>query len=199
LSEPYISSSEKWDWVTPPEWIDFLDDLFNLTLDVAAEDWNTQCESYITPAMDSLRPEVEWKTSGRWFLNPPWGREYKKVTGKTIEDWIIKATIEYMHGKEGVMFAPMNCSTGWWHKHVKRCPYIFFPDGRIKFLDPERSKPSQPTKGTSIWLYIQQLTKEQIDALMEKGWLVSSNFFVPPDILLVHERPRGKFKGFGIG
>ena len=168
--DEYISSSKKWDWETPNDWFEFLDRLFDFSLDVAADPFNAKCKYYYTEKDNAL--SQSWKTENRWFCNPPWGNAYTRQTGYTMEDWISKAVLEYRYGNEGVMFAPMNCETGWWQDYVKTCPAVFFPRGRIEFGHPDLEGSSQPTKGTAIWLFIQKLTDDQVYSLYKKGWAV---------------------------
>lgn len=195
--DEYVSSSKKWDWITPDNWFNFLDELFGFTLDVAADEHNTKCNIWISPEQNALAPENTWGTKNRWFLNPPWGNDYTKETGKNLNDWLSRCFVEYGLGNEGVCLVPTNCDTRWWHNHVKYVPYVFFPKGRIAYIDPERDKPSQPTKGTAIWIYVKKLTPEQISKLQSKGWLVS--LVKTPLEIKESERPRaGGFKGVGV-
>jgi hypothetical protein len=103
--------------------------------------------------------------------------------------------VEYSaFGNEGVCLVPMNCETGWWQDNVKFVPYVFFPRGRIAFLDRDGKKKNQPTKGTAMFIYVRNLEPEQIRLLQSKGWLVQL-VKIP---LQIEKRPKGGFKGIGI-
>ena len=173
-AEEYIASSKKYDWMTPDIWYDFLDEIFGFTIDVCAEEWNAKCPTYFNPEMDGLKQPWIPPNDGRWWDNSPWGKQYKEDTGKTIEDWILKGIEEYTLGNEGVMLVPENPTTGWYYRNVKKVPYTYEPHGRFKFEHPLQEGNSQPTKGTLVWIFVEELEKWQIEKLNTKGRLAIS-------------------------
>jgi site-specific DNA-methyltransferase (adenine-specific) len=166
-----LYSSEKWEYETPDDIFNFLDDLFNFGIDCAANEMNTKCENFISPEMDALNLLTDWKPKERgkrFWLNPPWGREYTKATGKTLADWLRRAYAEYMKGNEGVVLVSARVDTRWWHDYAKYAPWVWFPKGRISFLY-EGEVMNQPNFGSAFLIYVEKLTREQKVMLVSMG------------------------------
>jgi len=180
INQAFLSSSAKWDWETPPSLWRKIDPIFNFKLDAAASPNSAKCEKYITPKMDALSMDWEVSEGEHWWLNPPWGNEYKKETGRSIGLWMHHALKQYRKGYEGVAIVSARLDTQWFHNFCKPAPFHLFPLGRIKFIDPETGKiAKQPTFPSVLVIYINELTKTQIDALRCIGWLVSG-VAIPP-------------------
>jgi len=168
-----LYSSQKWEYETPEDIFNFLDDLFNFQIDCAATEDNTKCEHFISPKMDALSVLTSWEpkvpiANGRFWLNPPWCREYTKATGKTLADWLSRAYTEYLKGNEGVVLVSARVDTKWWHEYAKLAPYIWFPKGRISFLyDGEVM--NQPNFGSAFLIYVNRLDTNQIQTLSKSG------------------------------
>jgi len=165
-----LYSSQKWEYETPDEIFNFLDDLFNFQIDCAATENNTKCRNFISPEMDALNILTSWqpKIDGRFWLNPPWGRDYTKATGRNLADWLRRAYMEYLKGNEGVVLVSARVDTGWWHDYAKYAPYIWFPKGRISFLFEGEVK-NQPNFGSAFLIYIDELTDYQKSMLVRSG------------------------------
>ena len=164
-----LYSSDKWEYETPDDIFNFLDDLFNFQIDCAATEDNTKCKRFISPEMNALDIKTSWKPhKGRFWLNPPWGREYTKATGHSLDDWLRRAYMEYLAGNEGVVLVSARVDTKWWHDYAKFAPYIWFPKGRISFLfDGEVM--NQPNFGSAFLIYTNKLDANQRAILSERG------------------------------
>lgn len=80
-----------------------------------------------------------WK--GFVWLNPPWsGRNNKSL-------WLDKMND---HGN-GIVLTPDRSSAPWWQRAAKQCDFVFFVDGKIKFIKPDGSTGDQPGTGTTLF------------------------------------------------
>ena len=166
-----LYSSKEWDYETPSWLFDSLKEIFNFTLDAAADKRNTKCIKYIDEKTNALI--VDWETEGLWWLNPPWGRKYKKYSGYEIADWMSHALEQYEKGNEGVAIVSARTDTKWWHENVRRAGYVLFPKGRVAFLIDKTEK-TQPNFPSALVIFIEELTDRQIRKLNKLGWLVET-------------------------
>lgn len=128
-----MMSSELPNWGTPQELFDELNQEFNFTLDVCAEDWNAKCDQFFTKETDGL--SASWGEATCW-MNPPYGREIKDWMAKAVEEWNAGATV--------VCLVPARTDTAWWHDYAMQ-GRIRFLRGRIKFVHPDgTTKQSAP-------------------------------------------------------
>ena len=170
VNQEFLSSSKRWDWVTPPKLWNKIDPIFNFVLDAAANERDTKCERYIDEETNALT--VDWVVGEgeHWFLNPPWGKLYKKATGYTMKDWMRHALEQYEKGYEGVALVSVRTDTKWWHKNVKYAPWVCFPLGRVHYIDPFTGEPAtQNTFPSVLVIYINNLSISQILALQDIG------------------------------
>lgn len=170
VNQEFLSSSKKWDWITPPKLWDEISPIFNFVLDAAADAHSTKCERYITEEMNALT--MDWVVGGgeHWWLNPPWGKAYKKATGYDMFDWMRHALEQYEGGYEGVSIVSVRPDTKWWQRNVKYAPWLLFLLGRVKFIDPITGIPArQPTFPSVLIIWINDLTYSQISALRLLG------------------------------
>lgn len=200
VGQEFLSSSKKWDWETPVWLIDKLKTGgFNLVLDVAATAESTKCDRFITPEMDAFKTDWQVEEGELWWLNPPWGRAYKKETGIEMMDWMRRAVDQFVfHGYEGVAIVSARVDTRWWHYTVVMgLPYVCCPLGRVHFIDPETGKPAtQPTFPSALLIFMDKLTPRQEDTLMDIGWLVHT---VSARAVLAETKLKGVgFRGHGI-
>jgi len=158
--------SEDWDYETPDEFWNFLNEIFGFTLDVASNLYNKKTDVFINEETNALT--VEWETDGLWWMNPPWGRKYTKKTGYRISDWMNKALFEFRKGHEGVAVVSARTDTRWWQNYVAEVPYIWFPKGRVAFL-LEGEVRHQPNFPSACPIYVKSLEQWQIDKLNKKG------------------------------
>lgn len=99
-------SSKTCEWETPQHVFDVLNEEFNFTLDVCANEQNHKCDRYFTEEDDGLSQ----KWIGTCWMNPPYG--------KTIGEWVRKAELESRMGNTVVCLLPVRSDTKWWHNHV---------------------------------------------------------------------------------
>lgn len=170
MVDKQLFKSEKWDWETPQEFFDKVNEIFHFDCDAAATPNNTKVsDNYITPEMNSL--ETPWV--GMNWLNPPWGKAYKKATKKSVWDWMAKALTEYYVGRaESVCLIPARPDTRWWHSTVVFAPMVCFVKGRIHFLDETGQPKAGATFPSALVMYVKEITPEMIQGLSKIGWLV---------------------------
>ena len=116
-------------WGTPTWLFTLLDDAFKFELDVCATEADAKCATYFTPEQDGLKQV--WR--GRCWMNPPYGR--------TIGDWVKKASEAAQAGALVVALLPARTDTKWWHQYVLPFAYIEFLPGRLKFGQAVNSAP----------------------------------------------------------
>ena len=152
-------SSNRMDWVTPPDLFAKYDDIYRFDLDAAAKLENTRAGRFVGPpghevgrwsidyiwhecvAVDAL--SIEQWPGDRCWLNPPYGRELPRWYAKAKE----QAT-EF--AKTIVMLVPARTDTSYWHEFVWDArlarPYhwvsrIDFLKGRVRFVGAEAGAP----------------------------------------------------------
>lgn len=112
---------------TPPDFISAVKQLLGITkfsIDLAADEKNTQAAKWYDEAMNSL--EQDWEESCRtgWaWLNPP----YDNIT-----PWVKKAS-ESKDAKL-VMLVPASVGSNWFRDYVYKKAGIVLLNGRIKFI-----------------------------------------------------------------
>ena len=171
VNQDFLSSSKKWDWETPRNDFDKINEVFQFKIDVAATNDNAKCSLCITPEMDAFK--IDWSPSP-WFLNPPWGNEYTKSTGLDLMNWGIKIKEQVSKGNEGVLLCGARTDTKWWQYCAGFSNYILFSNRRIAFEDKTRGKPSQPTFPSCYIIYMNHLNELQINGLRNTGVLVKN-------------------------
>ena len=169
VNQDFLSSSKNPNWETPRRDFERINKVFNFQLDAAATKENTKCVNFITPEMDAFK--VDWNPSP-WFLNPPWGKEYEKATGRSMGDWVrrIKSQVECL--RYGVLLCAARSDTKWWQGAASFANYILFPEGRIAYIDTNRTKASQPTFPSCYMIYFPELLINQGITLRRIGKLV---------------------------
>jgi len=169
-NQEFLSSSKKWDWITPPEFWDKINPIFNFVLDAAADAGSTMCTRYITEEMNALTMDWIVGEGEHWWLNPPWGNAYKKATKYTMFDWMRHALEQYEDGNEGVSIVSVRPDTKWWHRNVKYAPWLLFPLGRVHFIDPLTGIQAKQTTFPSVLvIWINDLSPHQILLLQSIG------------------------------
>jgi phage N-6-adenine-methyltransferase len=78
-----LMSSDSYDWGTPQEFFNKVDQEFGFTLDVCASWWNAKCERFFSIEDDGL--SQEW--SGVVWMNPPYGKDIAKWMSKAVLAW----------------------------------------------------------------------------------------------------------------
>jgi phage N-6-adenine-methyltransferase len=129
-----LFSSDNTLWETPPEIFNPLNEKYQFTLDVCAEDSTAKCNSYLTERENGLI--VPWGANNCW-MNPPYGRGL-------IEPWIEKAFKESLLDAFVCALLPARTSNAWFHDYVYGYADIVFIKGRIRFLENGKRKSSAP-------------------------------------------------------
>jgi site-specific DNA-methyltransferase (adenine-specific) len=115
-------SSKKQNWATPPELFKKLNEEFQFTRDVCAEEWNAKLPDYWTEEDDCLSKDWE----GVLWMNPPYGKELKKFVKKAFEESQKKA-------KTIVALIPSRTDTSYFHDYILDKSEIRFLRGRVRF------------------------------------------------------------------
>jgi len=120
------------EWATPNELYRVLDDRYNFTLDPCSTKENAKCKVYFTKEDNGL--EKDW--SGHTvFMNPPYSKGEQKK-------WIRKAYEESLKGSTVVCLLPARPDTKVWYQYCTKASEIIFLVGRVKFIQPNKPKPS---------------------------------------------------------
>ena len=116
-------------WETPQNTFDKLNEEFNFTLDVCANDDNKKCDKFFSEEYDGL--SQDWSNDICW-MNPPYGREIGK--------WVKKAHEESLKGATVVALLPSRIDTRWFHDYCID-KEVRFLKGRLKFGGSKNSAP----------------------------------------------------------
>lgn len=119
-------TSKSYEWETPQELFDELDNEFNLILDPCCTRENVKCINYFTKEIDGLKQDWKWNV----FMNPPYGKEIGK--------WMKKAYEESQKGITVVCLVPSRTDTRWWWDYAMKGE-IRFIKGRLKFKQNGKS------------------------------------------------------------
>ena len=112
--------SKNQEYATPIELFKVLDNEFNFTMDVCADENNKKVNTYYSENENALIQD--WK--GVCWMNPPY---------KDMKKWVIKAHDESVkHDSTVVCLIPARTNTKWWHEYCMKGE-IRFINGRPKF------------------------------------------------------------------
>lgn len=123
----FSSKTDKWE--TPQNFFDNLNQKYNFTLDVCADETNHKCEKYFNINQDGL--SQDWSSHVCW-MNPPYGR--------TIGRWVKKAYEESFNGATVVCLLPARTDTKWFHDYCVHGEVTFIK-GRLKFGGSKNAAP----------------------------------------------------------
>lgn len=126
MSQEVHFMSERQDWGTPIEFLDWLKSERGWipTLDAAASRRNAKAPTFYTIEDNSL--EQPW--SGDVWLNPPFGRELPKFMAKCAEE------IKRKEVRSIMVLIPARTDTKWFHEIVMPHAYlIYLIKGRFNF------------------------------------------------------------------
>lgn len=158
------------DWETQAKYFDPVNEVLGFNLDAAANSENTKCEFFISEEMDAFK--VPWSPDP-FFLNFPWGTEYRKRTGKRPINWIDRALSQIREGKEGAILCPSSTNSIWWNRVTSEAQYVLFPLGRVAYYHESLTGASSPNFDSSWIIYRNEfLDQGQLDALNKVGLLV---------------------------
>lgn len=160
-------SSDKYDYGTPQEFFDKLDELFHFDIDLAASHWNAKCDKYYTIEDDSL--SQDWYKDGKMgWLNPPYGRGVWK--------WFRKCSEEWYKGMKIVLLVPARTDTKYFHEWGFEAPYYLFIKGRLKFDESPDKRASSSAPFASVLVLFTELVKEQQRELSKLGVLLKRSY-----------------------
>ncbi len=124
-----LFSSASYEWETPQDLFDNLDELYHFEIDVCATSDNAKCEKFFTSEDDALTKD--WV--GVCWMNPPYGRK--------IGVWVEKALVSARcNGSTVVCLLPSRTDTAWWHDYAMKGDVTFIR-GRLKFGGSKNSAP----------------------------------------------------------
>jgi phage N-6-adenine-methyltransferase len=154
------------EWLTPRWVFDPLNDIFDFTIDVAANKKNTWVhDSYFSIDDDGLKQSWEGHTA---FNNPPFTRGQ-------YGDWVDKACLEFLNNSvETAQILPFNPETAAFSGVWEAAHYLVLPKKRIAFEypigHPKYGEPSAAKFYSIIALYTyRHLTTVQINSLFSIG------------------------------
>jgi len=135
-----LFSSDSTTWETPQNLFDELNREFWFEVDVCADMKNHKCSKWYTEGQDGLKQEWYVQAKTCW-MNPPYGR--------TISDWIQKASEESKKGCTVVCLLPARTDTKYFHRYIwdkhnhrpKPGVEVRFLQGRLKFVGAKDSAP----------------------------------------------------------
>ena len=111
-------------WTTPKDLFDRLDAEFHFETDLAADDTNHLCDTWLDETIDAF--SQKWQ--GICWLNPPFGSK-----GRQLKDWVQRAYIQSELNKSTiVLLIPARTNCIWWHKYCMKGE-IRLICGRVKF------------------------------------------------------------------
>lgn len=135
-------------WHTPLSLFVPLHDRIQFVVDAAADATNHLLPNWYGPGSPCGEPDalkVEVWDSPAW-CNPPYGRG--------LDRWLAKFREQAEKGVRIVALLPVKTSEGWWDKGVvEPRADIAFLIGRVPFLLPTRTKPSQPNHASALVFY----------------------------------------------
>lgn len=113
------------EWETPQGFFNALNDEFDFTLDVAADETNHKIDRYFgCGGLEMSGLSANWGTEVVW-CNPPYGTQIGK--------WVARAYEASREGATVVMLIPARTDTSWWHRYVMRSAEIRLVAGRLRF------------------------------------------------------------------
>ena len=121
MANNILLSNQHYNWETPKELFDELNNEFYFTLDPCCTKENAKCSIYYTIEDNGLN--MNWGKH-RVFMNPPYGRQISK--------WVEKAYSESLNGTLVVCLLPSRTDTKWWWDYCMKGE-IRFIKGRLKF------------------------------------------------------------------
>jgi len=125
-------SSKSNEWSTPQKLFDYLDNIFDFTLDPCCTKDTAKCSKFYTDKEDGLSQSWENEIV---FMNPPYG-------GHTAE-WLEKARIESSSNNAVVVCLIVSATDrSYWHTNIsKYADEIWFFRGRVKFGGKKTTAP----------------------------------------------------------
>jgi len=139
LVDKVLFSSDLTTWETPHNLFEELNREFWFDVDVCASNENAKCNNYFDELADGLKQD--WSLYKNCYCNPPYG--------KSISDWIQKASEESKKGCTVACLLPARTDTKYFHRFIwdkhnhrpKPSVEVRFLQGRLKFVGAKSSAP----------------------------------------------------------
>lgn len=157
-SKSDIRTSNHDSWVTPQDFFDEVNSVFEFTLDAAASAQNTKCKKFYDETTDGLKQD--WSNEVVW-INPPY---------KTNADWVAKIAAEAARGTTiALLCFATTIGTNYVQNNAADVDYILFPKGRLSFSDGVQN---EPAKKPSMLVIFNAKRHHKVDKLKKLGILV---------------------------
>jgi len=135
--------SEK-DYYQSPQYVfDWMDDIYDFDVDLAASETNTKCDVFIPESSDSLSRDWHLYAKTGW-LNPPYSN---------IRPWVCKAAEESSKGFTTVMLINTPNGEMIYRNIFYKASEIIFINGRLAFIDVNGNPKSGNTRGSCIVIF----------------------------------------------
>ncbi len=159
-----VTSQGSSNWATPQKLFNELNEVFNFTIDLAADTSNHKCKRYYDERANGLKQKWVGEVA---YLNPPYKDNYK---------WVGKAATEVANASQPttvVCLLPARTDTKWAHEFVyPNSESITFIKGRLKFSN---SAVSAPFPSMVVVFTNEPLSVEQFKVLNSIGYTVVLN------------------------
>ena len=134
---------------TPPEIFKRLHDIFNFTVDAAADAGNALLPRFWTDALNE-----DWSPE-RVFCNPPFAQAKQFLKKAATAD-------------RALMILPLNCLTAKYYHDVGGADFVCIPQGRINFVNKSGQHTSRMMLGTCflIWGPLSDGEQERLGGLI---------------------------------
>lgn len=144
-------------WETPDWLFDTLDDVFNFTIDAAANEDNRKLVRYWGEDDDALSQSWEEEVV---FCNPP-------TSDGEYGTWLDYAENQYLnHGATAAMVVPFKWETRGFDAVRNSARYILLPQRRIKFDPPDGVSGKSPTFYSCIAVFTWfEFSENELDIL----------------------------------
>jgi phage N-6-adenine-methyltransferase len=149
VNKTHVShNSGNYEWYTPSEYIEAAREVMgSIDIDPASTGYankNVEAKTFYTEETNGLIRE--WR--GNIWMNPPYSHTLvAQFTSKLLEK------IELGEVKQAIVLVNNATETKWFQAMLKICVAICFPKGRIRFINPERTKFSTPLQGQAFFYF----------------------------------------------
>lgn len=164
-TDPFYAQADKDTWQTPPEILNAFASYDPIDVDPCAGP-NTEIGEFLNWTIEDDGFSQPW--FGTVFVNPPF-------SDKTA--WLDEVLSRIESGKVNRAYVLLPDSTdvqSWFHgRIVPNANYVWFAEGRVKFVDPETGTVGKsPTGGTCISMFGEEPPADMLGWFSENGWLV---------------------------
>lgn len=163
-SKPHVAhNSGENEWYTPPEYIACAVAVMGrIDLDPASSEAANKivgATKIYTKQDDGL--SKFW--AGKVWINPPYAAELIRLFIKKFVDHVSNGDIS-----EGIVLVNNATETNWFNELASVASAVVFPNGRVKFLDPE-GNPGAPLQGQAV-VYVGKNSDKFMEEFGEFGW-----------------------------